>query len=58
MGYSRFDPAMQKRVAWNAGKNVDTKRPLTQKQIWAIRFNLDRGRTVERKGTLRPCYRQ
>ena len=42
MGYSRFDPAMQKRVAWNAGKNVGTKRPLTQKQIWAIRFHLDR----------------
>lgn len=42
MGYSRFDPAMQNRVAWNAGKNVGTKRPLTQKQIWAIRFHLDR----------------
>lgn len=42
MGYSRLDPAMQKRVAWNAGKNVGTKRPLTQKQIWAIRFHLDR----------------
>lgn len=42
MGYSRFDPAMQSRVAWNAGKNVGTKRPLTQKQIWAIRFHLDR----------------
>lgn len=42
MGYSRFDPAMQRRVAWNAGKNVGTKRPLTQKQIWAIRFHLDR----------------
>lgn len=24
------------------GKNVGTKRPLTQKQIWAIRFHLDR----------------
>lgn len=42
MGYSRFDPAMQGRTAWNAGKNVGTKRPLTQKQIWAIRFHLDR----------------
>lgn len=42
MGYSRFDPAMQGRVARNAGKNVATKRPLTQKQIWAIRFHLDR----------------
>jgi hypothetical protein len=42
MGYSRFDPAMQARAAWNAGKTVSTKRPLTQKQIWAIRFHLDR----------------
>ena len=42
MGYSRFDAAVQARAAWNAGKNVGTKRPLTQKQIWAIRFHLDR----------------
>lgn len=42
MGYSRFDPAMQARAAWNAGKTVGAKRPLTQKQIWAIRFHLDR----------------
>ncbi len=42
MGYSRFDLTMQRHVAWNAGKNVGTKRPLTQKQIWAIRFHLDR----------------
>lgn len=49
MGYSRFDPAMQYRAAWNAGKIVGTKRPLTQKQIWAIRFFLDReGRMRDR----------
>ncbi len=42
MGYSRFDPAINARAAWNAGKIVGTKRPLTQKQIWAIRFHLDR----------------
>ncbi|RDS75690.1 tyrosine-type recombinase/integrase [Alteriqipengyuania lutimaris] len=49
MGYSRFDHATQRRVAWNAGKNVGTKRPLTQKQIWAIRFHLDReGRLRDR----------
>jgi integrase len=42
MGYSQFDPAMQGRAAWNAGKKVGTKRPFTQKQIWAIRFFLDR----------------
>ena len=49
MGYSRFDPAVQGRAAWNAGKTVGTKRPLTQKQIWAIRFFLDReGRLRDR----------
>lgn len=49
MGYSRYDPAMQARPAWNAGKMVGTKRPLTQKQIWAIRFFLEReGRLRDR----------
>ncbi len=42
MGHSHYDPAMQNRPAWNAGKMVGTKRPLTQKQIWAVRFFLDR----------------
>lgn len=42
MGHSQFDPAMQNRPAWNAGKMVGAKRPLTQKQIWAVRFFLDR----------------
>lgn len=42
MGYSKYDPAMQARPAWNAGEMVGTKRPLTQKQIWAVRFFLDR----------------
>ncbi len=42
MTYSHLDPARQNRIAWNAGKTVGTKRPLTQKQIWAIRFFLDR----------------
>ena len=49
MGYSEFDPATVGRAAWNAGKTVGTKRPLTQKQIWAIRFFLDReGRVRDR----------
>ena len=49
MGYSRYDPAMQAHPAWNAGKMVGTKRPLTQKQIWAIRFFLEReGRLRDR----------
>lgn len=49
MGYSQYDFAMQGRAAWNSGKTVGTKRPLTQKQIWAIRFFLDReGRLRDR----------
>lgn len=49
MGHSTYDPAMQSRPAWNAGRMVGTKRPLTQKQIWAVRFFLDReGRLRDR----------
>lgn len=49
MGYSKYDPAMQVRPAWNAGKIVGTKRPLTQKQIWAVRFFLEHaGRVRDR----------
>ena len=33
MGHAIFDDASRERVAWNAGKKVGTKRPLTQKQI-------------------------
>jgi integrase len=33
-------------VPWNAGTQVGPKRPLTQKQIWAIRFFLDREQRV------------
>ena len=49
MGYSKYDPAMQARPAWNAGKMVGTKRPLTQKQIWAVRFFLDREKRLRDK---------
>lgn len=42
MGQSRFDPATRACAAWNASKNVGTKRPLTQEIIWAIRFHCDR----------------
>lgn len=49
MGYSHYDLAVPERVPWNAGKKVGTKRPLTQKQIWAIRFFLDhQGRVRDR----------
>ncbi|MBN9078099.1 MAG: integrase [Rhizobiales bacterium 65-79] len=45
MGHSQYDDA-GRRAAWNAGKQVRTKRPLTQKQIWAVRFYLDRERRI------------
>lgn len=42
MTYSHLDFAMQNWVSWHTGRTVGTKRPLTQKQIRAIRFYLDR----------------
>ncbi|MFI5408856.1 tyrosine-type recombinase/integrase [Kaistia sp. UC242_56] len=46
MGHSQYDDASRERAAWNAGKKVGTKRPLTQKQIWAVRFFLDSQRRI------------
>ena len=46
MGHSHYDDANRERAAWNAGKKVGTKRPLTQKQIWAVRFFLDCERRI------------
>lgn len=49
MGISKYDPAAKSRSAWNAGKQVGVKRPLKVKQIWLIRFFLDReGRMRDR----------
>lgn len=49
MGISQYDPAARSRPAWNAGKQVGVKRPLKVKQIWLIRFFLDReGRMRDR----------
>ncbi|GLQ57837.1 tyrosine-type recombinase/integrase [Devosia nitrariae] len=49
MGISRYDPAAKGRPAWNAGKQVGAKRALKVKQIWLIRFFLDReGRMRDR----------
>lgn len=46
MGHSHYDANALDRRAWNAGKKVGTKRPLKPRQIWAIRFFLDRQRRV------------
>lgn len=42
MGTSQYDPAARGRPAWNAGRQVGAKRALKVRQIWAIRFFLDR----------------
>lgn len=49
MGISQYDPAAAGRTAWNAGKQVGAKRALKIRQIWSIRFFLDReGRMRDR----------
>lgn len=49
MGISQYDPAATSRPSWSAGKQVGVKKPLKQRQIWAIRFFLDReGRMRDR----------
>ena len=49
MGVSQYDPAAAARRAWNAGKQVGAKRALKIRQIWSIRFFLDReGRMTDR----------
>ena len=42
MGISQYDPAAAGRPAWNAGRQVGAKRALKVRQIWSIRFFLDR----------------
>ncbi|OCC05333.1 integrase [Labrys sp. WJW] len=49
MGISQYDLVAKGRPAWNAGKQVGAKRALKVKQIWLIRFFLDReGRMRDR----------
>ena len=43
MGHSTFD-SVDTGPAWNAGRKLGAKRPLKPKEIWAIRFMLDRDR--------------
>lgn len=42
MGHSIFDPGQDHRPAWNSGHKLGAKRPLKPKQVWAIRFWLER----------------
>ena len=46
MGISQYDPAARGRPAWNAGRQVGAKRALKPRQIWPIRFYLDRERRM------------
>ena len=46
MGHSEFDPAIRERRPWNAGRMIGAKRALKPRQVWAIRFWLDRERRV------------
>ena len=49
MGVSPYDAVARGQPAWNAGRQVGAKRALKVRQIWAIRFFLDReGRTRDR----------
>ena len=45
MGHSQFDPVAA-RPAWNAGRKPGAKRPLKPKQVWAVRFWLERERRL------------
>jgi site-specific recombinase XerC len=45
MGHSQFDPGDDRR-AWNAGRKLGSKRPLKPKQVWAVRFWLERERRL------------
>jgi hypothetical protein len=42
MGHSVYDPGFKGQRPWNAGRKLGSKRPLKPKQVWAIRFWLDR----------------
>ena len=49
MGHSIYDPGQEHRPAWNVGHKLGAKRPLKPKQVWGIRFWLDReGRLRDR----------
>ena len=49
MGHSHYNPTSEQRRAWNAGRKAGAKRALKPRQIWEIRFFLDReGRMRDR----------
>jgi integrase len=52
MGHSHYDTTAPERCAWNAGNKVGTKRPLKPRQVWAIRFFLDREQRLRDRALL------
>ena len=46
MGVSDLDPGARERRPWNAGNMVGAKRPLKPRDVWAIRFFLDKHRRM------------
>lgn len=49
MRISQYDPAAAGRPAWNVGRQVGAKRAFKIRQIWSIRFFLEReGRMRDR----------
>jgi len=42
MGHSAYDATFRERPAWNAGRKLGARRGLKPRQVWAIRFWLDR----------------
>src|SRR4028119_1992287 len=46
MGHAVYDPGQEDRPAWNVGRKLGAKRPLLPKQVWAVRFFLERERRL------------
>ncbi len=58
MGHSEYDPAMQDRRPWNAGRKLGAKRALKPQQVWAIRFWLDREQRLSAEGLIGKAYQE
>ena len=52
MGHSECDPAVKNRHPWNLGRMVGAKRALKPRQVWAVRFWLDRERRLRDRAML------
>jgi hypothetical protein len=46
MGHSAYDLGVDERPPWNLGRKLGAKRALQPKQVWEIRFWLDRERRL------------